>query len=59
MRKTIGRRLRTLLIHGVLHLLGYDHQRSKADAQVMFDYQDRLEARLEEAVNQEAGGQPR
>jgi rRNA maturation RNase YbeY len=29
-------RLRTLLIHGVLHLLGYDHERSAADARRMF-----------------------
>lgn len=28
-------RLRTLLIHGVLHLLGYDHERSAADARRM------------------------
>jgi probable rRNA maturation factor len=29
-------RLRTLLIHGVLHLLGYDHESSRADARRMF-----------------------
>jgi probable rRNA maturation factor len=29
-------RLRTLLIHGFLHLLGYDHERSPADARKMF-----------------------
>jgi probable rRNA maturation factor len=29
-------RLRTLLIHGVLHLLGYDHEKSRADARRMF-----------------------
>lgn len=46
----VGQRLRTLLVHGVLHLLGYDHERSKPDARLMFDYQDRLEAMLEEAV---------
>jgi probable rRNA maturation factor len=60
MRETVGRRLRTLLVHGVLHLLGYDHVRSKAAARLMFDYQERLEAMLEEALkpNQTAGGQP-
>jgi len=29
-------RLRTLLIHGFLHLLGYDHERSPAQARKMF-----------------------
>jgi probable rRNA maturation factor len=29
-------RLRTLLIHGVLHLVGYDHEKSQADARRMF-----------------------
>jgi probable rRNA maturation factor len=29
-------RLRTLLIHGFLHLLGYDHERSPTDARKMF-----------------------
>lgn len=31
-----SQRLRTLLIHGFLHLLGYDHERSPADARKMF-----------------------
>jgi rRNA maturation RNase YbeY len=48
MRQSVSRRLRTLLIHGVLHLLGYDHER-KAEAEVMFEYQDRLEAELDAA----------
>jgi rRNA maturation RNase YbeY len=29
-------RIRTLLIHGFLHLLGYDHERSPAEARRMF-----------------------
>jgi len=33
---TPAMRLRTLLIHGVLHLVGYDHERSRADARKMF-----------------------
>ena len=28
-------RITQLLIHGVLHLLGYDHQRSRAEARLM------------------------
>lgn len=31
-----------MLIHGVLHLLGYDHETSKKDAQKMFKIQDAL-----------------
>ncbi len=50
MSQSVGRRLRTLLVHGVLHLLGYDHERSKTDAASMFGYQDRLEDMLDEAV---------
>ena len=31
-----------LVIHGVLHLLGYDHEKTSAEAKKMFDLQDRL-----------------
>ena len=36
----------TLLIHGVLHLLGYDHERSAKDARIM----GRLEKRIYRAL---------
>ena len=36
----------TLLIHGVLHLLGYDHERSAKDARIM----GRLEEKLYRAL---------
>jgi len=39
-------RLRTLLIHGYLHLLGYDHERSAAAARVMFARERELAAAL-------------
>jgi len=35
-RVTPAARLRTLLIHGTLHLVGYDHERSRVDARRMF-----------------------
>jgi rRNA maturation RNase YbeY len=39
-------RLRTLLIHGVLHLLGYDHEKSRAEARRMFARERELAAIL-------------
>jgi ssRNA-specific RNase YbeY (16S rRNA maturation enzyme) len=36
----------TLLIHGVLHLLGYDHERSPKDARIM----GRLEKKIYRAL---------
>lgn len=35
-RTGLDRELAELLVHGVLHLLGYDHERSPADARRMF-----------------------
>jgi probable rRNA maturation factor len=33
--RTLKEELTTLLIHGIMHLLGYDHERSARDARVM------------------------
>jgi rRNA maturation RNase YbeY len=40
---TVGR----LMIHGILHLLGYDHEKSPADAARMAKEEERLFAALE------------
>jgi rRNA maturation RNase YbeY len=40
-------RLRTLLIHGFLHLIGYDHERSPADARRMFARERVLASKME------------
>lgn len=34
-RRTLDEEMVTLLIHGILHLLGYDHERSAKDARIM------------------------
>jgi probable rRNA maturation factor len=45
-RVTPASRLRRLLIHGFLHLLGYDHERSPADARRMFARERALAAKM-------------
>jgi probable rRNA maturation factor len=45
-RRTLNEETVTLLIHGVLHLLGYDHERSAKDARMM----SRLEKKLYRAL---------
>ena len=51
-RVTPAERLRTLLIHGTLHLIGYDHERSRADARRMFA----RERELAQAVSRRGTG---
>jgi probable rRNA maturation factor len=43
---TLKSEMATLLIHGLLHLLGYDHERSTRQAKVMFAMERKLHARL-------------
>jgi probable rRNA maturation factor len=40
--KTIIQELQFLTVHGFLHLLGYDHERSKKDEKLMFGLQDAI-----------------
>jgi probable rRNA maturation factor len=47
MKVSLELRLRALLIHGVLHLLGYDHERSRTEARRMFARERELSAALE------------
>jgi probable rRNA maturation factor len=44
--RTLNEEIATLLIHGVLHLLGYDHERSAKDARIM----GRLEKKIYRAL---------
>lgn len=45
---TADRRFSQLLVHGILHLFGYDHTQSKARAEEMTSKSDALMAVLEE-----------
>jgi len=45
-RVSLTEEVRTLLIHGVLHLLGYDHERSAAEARRMAAMESHLRASL-------------
>ena len=44
--RTLNEEMVTLLIHGIVHLLGYDHERSPKDARIM----GRLEKRIYQAL---------
>lgn len=44
--KTLKSEMATLLIHGILHLLGYDHEKSPRQAKIMFACERKLFARL-------------
>ncbi len=39
-----------LLIHGILHLLGYDHETSEEDARIMFSLQDKIFSKLSQGL---------
>ncbi|MDG0817545.1 rRNA maturation RNase YbeY [Bdellovibrio svalbardensis] len=43
---TFQKELGYMLLHGVLHLLGYDHETSEKDAKEMFDLQDAVFEKL-------------
>jgi probable rRNA maturation factor len=45
-----------LLIHGILHLMGYDHETSKADEKIMDAKTDELFARIKMIESEEAHG---
>jgi probable rRNA maturation factor len=45
-RRALERELETLLVHGVLHLLGYDHERSAEDERIMRAMERKLERAL-------------
>ena len=46
---SLHHRLARLIIHGLLHLIGYDHERSEDEALRMWDFEQQLEQRLHTA----------
>jgi pyridoxine 5-phosphate synthase len=52
-KQTFHQRLSWLLIHGMLHLLGYDHERSKADAESMFSKEQEILDKLKHKRGQQ------
>ncbi len=49
--KSIHHRLTELIIHGLLHLLGYDHERSEEEALAMWDREQELFRQLQHKIN--------
>lgn len=45
-RKTLEQEIESLLIHGILHLLGYDHERSEKDAKIMRGMEEKVSRAL-------------
>ena len=48
LNETLEHTIDRLLIHGILHLLGYDHEKSKSEAKRMENEEKRLMALMEE-----------
>ena len=46
-KKPLLTRLGELALHGILHLAGYDHERSEAEAVVMWDKEERIFSQLD------------
>jgi len=45
-RRTLDQEIVTLLIHGIVHLLGYDHERSAKDARIMTRMEKKMARQL-------------
>lgn len=45
-RRSLDEEMTTLLIHGIVHLMGYDHERSAKDARIMGRLEKKIRRRL-------------
>ncbi len=45
-QRTLDQEIATLLIHGIVHLLGYDHERSAKDARIMTRMEKKMARQL-------------
>jgi rRNA maturation RNase YbeY len=45
-QRTLDQEVATLLIHGIVHLLGYDHERSARDARIMTRMEKKIARQL-------------
>jgi probable rRNA maturation factor len=53
--ETTDQAIYRLLVHGLLHLLGYDHERSSKDEKIMSREETRLGMLVKEAINGASG----
>jgi probable rRNA maturation factor len=44
---SMERRFKELLVHGILHLMGYDHETSEEEARIMEDKSEELMKRIQ------------
>jgi len=51
LRVTPASRMRRLLIHGFLHLIGYDHERSSSEARKMFARERALVSKIDKTAS--------
>jgi rRNA maturation RNase YbeY len=47
LEQSLERTVNRLMIHGILHLLGHDHEKSQLDSKRMIEEENRLMAKLE------------